>query len=80
MSPAELAVLTLILSAFVVFIATLAWASRQPRTIVKAAKRKVHRGALRPQRGLTAVHAAHCERPQSGPMVGASSSTLPNGF
>jgi len=51
MSPAELTVLIFILSAFGVFTATLAWASRQPRTTVKAAKRKVHRGSLRPQQG-----------------------------
>ena len=51
MSPGELAVLILILAAFGAFMATLAWASRQSHTTVKVAKRVVHRGALRPQRG-----------------------------
>lgn len=51
MSPAELAVLIFILVAFGAFMVTLAWASGQPRTPLNAAKRKVHRGTLRLQRG-----------------------------
>jgi hypothetical protein len=52
MSSAELAVLIFILTGFGAFMVTLASVSRQPRTPVKAAKRKVHhQGPLGAQPG-----------------------------
>jgi hypothetical protein len=61
MSPVEIAVLIFILTAFGVFMATLAWASRQPRTTIKPEKRNASR-AVEPAAGLNAqtVFLSHC--------------------